>query len=266
MKTVIVYDPQTWTPPSDNMQWPLMAAGADTPIEELADFIAGTDVFVIGSDRLVGRLALANALCTPGQRVRFAPIRVGDFNDLPSSSYLLKASKALESGKIEEIKVPTLRLVSSSQPRAIFAFQLGFGFMARLAESWIRYGRKVGSIRFAMDEARSSHEDVEFHVGHGPKSAAAYLQFCALPSGWLKMTSGDEPAFRHGETAAELLKTVPSRRLQAAARKVMKTETAFDVVHITAHNGYVVDGEVMAHKPSEVIQVSIGPSVSILKG
>ncbi len=265
MKQVIVYDPQAWTPPSE-LRWPVMAAAMDTPSEDLAQFIGDTDVFVIGSDRLVGRLALANSLCTPGQRVRFAPVSVGEFNDLPAASHLMKIAKQLEAGRVEELHMPTLRLVSSSQPRAILAFQVGFGFVARMAESWIRHGRKVGTVRFAMDEARSDHDLIEFHVAHNEKQNAAYLQFCALPSGWLKMGSGSTPTFRHAENPSELLKTVPSRRLQAAARKVLGNQASFDVVHITAHNGYVVDGEVMAHKPSEVIQVSIGPRVSILKG
>ena len=265
MKHVLVYDPEAWTPTS-GMRWPVKAAALDTPIEELAQFIADADVFVVGSDRLVGRLALANSLCTPSQRVRFAPVSVGEFNDLPAASHLMKIAKTLESGRAEEIQVPTLRLVSSSQPRAILGFQVGFGFVARMAESWIRHGRKLGTVRFAMDEARSDHDRVEFQVAHGEKQMAAYLQFCALQAGWLKMTSGSAPTFRHAEAATELLKTVPSRRLQAAARKVLGNQASFEVVHITAHNGYVVDGDVMAHTPSEVIQVSIGPRVSILKG
>jgi hypothetical protein len=243
----------------------ILVVNATEQPADLAQQLAGRDVVVAGGDALVARLATAVYRDVPTQRTRFAVVGVGVFDDTARFSHIMQARKALERGRVEEETVATLRLVSSSLAQPTLAFQVGFGTVARLAESWLRHGRLAGTARAAMDSS-SAHDEVEFVLNRKSVEKAAYLQVCGLPSGWLKMTAGLAPTMRFGRTPSDLLRELPSRRLQRLSRLMSGDADTFDVVHIRAHSGYVVDGEVFPDSVTETLEVKPGPRVTLLKG
>lgn len=264
MSVILVYDPEVWAPPP-GLRIEGQAVTRDATEDSLGEIVAGHDVIVGGDDRLLGRLVTGLTVRHQGSLTRFAPLRVGEFSELGMSNDVKHVLAALQNRQAKETTISSLRIVSSAQPRATYGFQLGVGAVARIAEQWRRHGRSSGTARFVVNEARQPETDaVQFRVNHGSMEEGAYLQVCAIEHGWLKMTASDRPTLRFGQTAADLLKDVPSRRLKSLTRRVTGRDDAFEVVHITAHNGYVVDGDVSADS-SGVVQVSVGPRVRLLK-